>query len=256
MDNMIFTSEVCGVVLIAPFDKISRPPCSTIRFIVFLSLFFRCFSPFFLYHRTFLLTVPNNHAIKDALDLVGLPYKDKKLFSQYSLGMKQRLAIALAVMHDPELLILDEPINGLDPIGIAEVRSFIRELCDARGKTILISSHILSEISLLADDIGIIDHGALLEEESLAELEQKSSKHIRFTLSDTAQAARILERNFHENHFSIQDDHNLRLHNLELPVGKIVTAFVENGLEVSEAHTCEESLEDYFKRVTGGEGIA
>ena len=174
----------------------------------------------------------------------------------HSLGMKQRLAIALAVMHDPELLILDEPINGLDPIGIAEVRSFIRELCDARGKTILISSHILSEISLLADDIGIIDHGALLEEESLAELEQKSSKHIRFTLSDTAQAARILERNFHENHFSIQDDHNLRLHNLDLPVGKIVTAFVENGLEVSEAHTCEESLEDYFKRVTGGEGIA
>ena len=166
------------------------------------------------------------------------------------------LAIALAVMHDPELLILDEPINGLDPIGIAEVRSFIRELCDARGKTILISSHILSEISLLADDIGIIDHGALLEEESLAELEQKSSKHIRFTLSDTAQAARILERNFHENHFSIQDDYNLRLHNLDLPVGKIVTAFVENGLEVSEAHTCEESLEDYFKRVTGGEGIA
>ena len=118
--------------------------------------------------------VPNRHAIKDALDLVGLPYKDKKLFSQYSLGMKQRLAIALAVMHDPELLILDEPINGLDPIGIAEVRSFIRELCDARGKTILISSHILSEISLLADDVGIIDHGTLLEEESLAELEQKA----------------------------------------------------------------------------------
>ncbi len=92
--------------------------------------------------------------------------------------MKQRLAIALAVMHDPELLILDEPINGLDPIGIAEVRSFIRELCDARGKTILISSHILSEISLLADDIGIIDHGALLEEESLAELEQKKAVSI------------------------------------------------------------------------------
>ena len=111
---------------------------------------------------------------------------------------------------------MDEPINGLDPIGIAEVRSFIRELCDTRGKTILISSHILSEISLLADDIGIIDHGALLEEESLAELEQKSSKHIRFTLSDTAQAARILERNFHETHFSIQDDHNLRLHNMAI----------------------------------------
>ena len=200
--------------------------------------------------------VPNSHAIKDALDLVGLPYKDKKLFSQYSLGMKQRLAIALAIMHDPELLILDEPINGLDPIGIAEVRSFIRQLCDERGKTILISSHILSEISLLADDIGIIDHGALLEEESLVELEAKSSRHIHFAVSDAAQAARILERNFHDSHFTIQDDHNLRIQNLDLSVGEIVTAFVENGLVVSEAHTCEESLEDYFMRVTGGEGIA
>lgn len=200
--------------------------------------------------------VPNRHAIRDALELVGLPYQDKKLFSQYSLGMKQRLAIALAIMHDPELLILDEPINGLDPIGIAEVRSFIRRLCDEKGKTILISSHILSEIALLADDIGIIDHGVLLEEESLAQLEQNSSKHIRFIVSNTAQAARILERVFQESRFTIQDDHNLRLENLSLPVGKIVTAFVENGLEVSEAHTCEESLEDYFKRVTGGEGIA
>ena len=87
-------------------------------------------------------------------------------------------------------------------------------------------------------------------------LSGKMALQRRWVLSDTAQAARILERTFHENHFSIQDDHNLRLHNLDLPVGKIVTAFVENGLEVSEAHTCEESLEDYFKRVTGGEGIA
>lgn len=200
--------------------------------------------------------VPNRNAIKNALDLVGLPYKDKKLFSQYSLGMKQRLAIALAIMHDPELLILDEPINGLDPIGIAEVRSFIRNLCTERGKTILISSHILSEIALLADDIGIIDHGALLEEESLAELEAKSSRHIRFTVSSTTQAARILERNFHETQFIIQDDYKMRLHNLDISVGEIVTAFVENGLTVSEAYVCEESLEDYFKRVTGGEGIA
>lgn len=200
--------------------------------------------------------VPNRNAIKDALDLVGLPYKDKKLFSQYSLGMKQRLAIALAVMHDPELLILDEPINGLDPIGIAEVRSFIRDLCNERGKTILISSHILSEIALLADDIGIIDDGVLLEEESLAELEEKSSRHICFTVSATAQAARILERVFQENRFTIQDDHHIQVHNLELPIGKMITAFVENGLEVSQAVTSEESLEDYFRRVTGGEGIA
>lgn len=200
--------------------------------------------------------IPNRHAIRDALDLVSLPYKDKKLFSQYSLGMKQRLAIALAVMHDPELLILDEPINGLDPIGIAEVRSFIRELCDVKGKTILISSHILSEIALLADDIGIIDKGVLLEEETLAELEAKSSRHIRFTVSDTAQAARILEHTFREYHFTVLDDHRLQLGNMDLSVGRIVTAFVANGLEVSEAAAFEESLESYFKRVTGGEGIA
>ena len=199
---------------------------------------------------------PNANAIRDALGLVGLPYNDKKLFSQYSLGMKQRLAIALAVMHDPELLILDEPINGLDPIGIAEVRAFIRGLCDRFGKTVLISSHILSEIALLADDIGIIDRGVLLEEGSLAELERKSSRFVQFAVSDTAQAARILERTFNETRFSVQDDSRLRLNCLDLPVGKIVAAFVKNGLEVSEAHTCEESLEDYFKRVTGGEGIA
>ena len=198
----------------------------------------------------------NQNAIKSALDLVGLPYRDKKLFSQYSLGMKQRLAIALAVMHDPELLILDEPINGLDPIGIAEVRSFIRALCDERGKTILISSHILSEVALLADDIGIIDHGVLLEEESFAELEAKSSRYVRFTVSDTERAAEILRGVFRENQFTVQDDHILRMDSIKIPVAKIVSAFVQHGLEVSEATTVEESLEDYFKRVTGGEGIA
>lgn len=200
--------------------------------------------------------IPAKNAIKSALEVVGLPYNDKKLFSQYSLGMKQRLAIALAIMHDPELLILDEPINGLDPIGIAEVRDFIRELCDVRGKTILISSHILSEISLLADDIGIIDHGVLLEEESIAELEQKNSKYIHFVVSDAAQASRIIEKDFNTRNFAVENDHSLRIYDTDVSVSAINRSFIENGLEVSEAHTCEDSLEDYFKHVTGGEGIA
>ncbi len=89
--------------------------------------------------------------------------------------MKQRLGSPTTILHDPELLILDEPTNGLDPIGIAEVRNFIRDLCVERGKTIFISSHILSEISLLADDIGIIHNGVLLEESSLAELQKKTA---------------------------------------------------------------------------------
>ena len=200
--------------------------------------------------------VPNNHAIKDALDLVGLPYKDKKLFSQYSLGMKQRLAIALAVMHDPELLILDEPINGLDPIGIAEVRNFIKNLSVERGKTILISSHILSEISLLADDIGIIDHGVLLEESSMEDLEKKNRKYIQLQVSDVPKASLILERQFHVTDYAVQDEHNLRLYDTALDMAAINKALVVQDVAVISSQICNDTLEDYFKQITGGEGIA
>lgn len=203
-----------------------------------------------------LRNIKNANAIKEALELVGLPYRDKKLFSQYSLGMKQRLAIALAVMHNPSILILDEPINGLDPIGIAEVRSFIRELCDAQGKTILISSHILSEIALLADDIGIIDHGVLLVEESLTELENKNRHYIQFGVSDSKTAARILQNDLRIQNFKVCDQHILQVMDVNVPIALINRTFIQNGLEVSEAHMCEDTLEDYFKQVTGGEGIA
>lgn len=196
------------------------------------------------------------NAIHDALDLVGLPFRDKKLYSQYSLGMKQRLAIALSVMHDPALLILDEPINGLDPIGIAEIRAFIRALCDEKGKTVLISSHILSEIALLADDIGIIDQGRLLEEGSLKELEEKNHKFIHFSLSDAERAAALLTTQFKTQRFDVEDEHTLRLLDLTLPVPSINRCFVENGIDISEVRVCEATLEDYFKKVTGGVGIA
>lgn len=194
--------------------------------------------------------------IKEALNLVNLPYGDKKLFSQYSLGMKQRLAIALAIMHNPQVLILDEPINGLDPIGIAEVRSFIRELCDSYGKTIIISSHILSEISLLADDIGIIDRGVLLEEESLKELEEKNAKYIHFITSNAKKAAQVIESLFQTKNVKITDEYNLYLYDTVLPVAKINRTLIESGIGIKEVHLCEETLEDYFKKITGGEGIA
>ena len=194
--------------------------------------------------------------IKGALELVNLPYRDKKLFSQYSLGMKQRLAIALAIMHNPELLILDEPINGLDPIGIAEVRSFIKELCDERGKTILISSHILSEISLLADDVGIIDHGKLLEEESLEELEAKNTKFIHFLVSDARQAAQIILTEFNNKNMQVVDGNNLYLYDTTLPTDVINRLLFERGINIYQVHLCEDTLEDYFKKITGCEGIA
>lgn len=200
--------------------------------------------------------VPSRHAVKDALDLVGLPYRDKKLFSQYSLGMKQRLAIALAVMHDPELFILDEPTNGLDPIGIAEIRTFIRRLCDEVGKTVLLSSHILSEISLMADDIGIIDHGVLLEEESLSALESKNGRFIHLGISDAAQAARLLETVLHTGQFRIDDDKSIRIFDTSLSLSLLSETMVKGGVALYDLHLCENTLEDYFKRVTGGEGIA
>ncbi len=200
--------------------------------------------------------VPSRHAVKDALDLVGLPYRDKKLFSQYSLGMKQRLAIALAVMHDPEFFILDEPTNGLDPIGIAEIRTFIRRLCDEGGKTVLLSSHILSEISLMADDIGIIDHGVLLEEESLSALESKNGRFIHLGISDAAQAARLLETVLHTGQFRIDDDKSIRIFDTSLSLSLLSETMVKGGVALYDLHLCENTLEDYFKRVTGGEGIA
>jgi len=194
-------------------------------------------------------------AIKDALEIVGLPFGDKKLFSNYSMGMKQRLGIANAIIHDPELLILDEPTNGLDPIGIAELRAFFKTLCKERGKTILISSHILSEISLLADDIGIINDGVLLEEASLEHLEQKNSMFVHFIVSDAALAACVLEQQFHTTNFQISEN-NLRLYDTSLPVTEINRCLIENGIGIMDVHTYSDTLEDYFKKLTGGEGIA
>ncbi|WP_315115681.1 ABC transporter ATP-binding protein [uncultured Clostridium sp.] len=196
------------------------------------------------------------NAVEKALKVVGLPYKDKKLFGKYSLGMKQRLGIANAILHDPELLILDEPTNGLDPIGIAEVREFIKNLSATQGKTILISSHILSEISLLADDIGIIDRGVLLEESSMDELEKKNSKYILLQVSDVPKASLILEQQFKVKDYSVQDDHILRLYDTSLDMAAVNKALMMQDVAVAGSQLCNDTLEDYFKKITGGEGIA
>lgn len=197
-------------------------------------------------------------AVDSALRLVGLPCNDKKLFGNYSLGMKQRLGIANAVMHDPELLILDEPINGLDPIGIAEVREFLRNLSVKEGKTILISSHILSEIAMLVDDVGIMDHGVLLEESTMAELKTKSREYISFQVSDTAKAALLLERHFglQMGDYGIQDEALLHVYKTGLDTAAMIKVLLDNNVSVSSSYLCQDTLEDYFKKITGGEGIA
>lgn len=196
------------------------------------------------------------NAVKNALEVVGLPYKDKKLFGNYSLGMKQRLGIANAILHDPEVLILDEPTNGLDPIGIAEVRDFIKDLSVKKGKTILISSHILSEITLLADTVGIIDKGVLLEENSMEELNKKNRKYIILEVSDVSKAATILEKEFGITNYSVEDNNHIRIYSHGLDMAKINKSLVMNEISVISSQICNDSLEDYFKKITGGEGIA
>lgn len=194
--------------------------------------------------------------VKKALEVVGLPYADKKTFAKYSLGMKQRLGIANAIMHDPELLILDEPTNGLDPIGIAEVREFLKKLCEESNKTILISSHILSEIALLADDIGIIHKGVLLEEESMEELEKKTGSYFALQVSDALKTISILESRFKISDYSVLDNNVIHLFEESVNMSEINKAIIENGIDVLSSASCNKTLEDYFREITGGEGIA
>ena len=195
-------------------------------------------------------------AVKASLERVGLNYKDKKLFSEFSLGMKQRLGIAAAIIHDPEILILDEPINGLDPIGVAETRDFLRELSKDYGKTILLSSHILSEIELLADSIGIIHNGVLLEESSYEELRAKNAQYISVTAKPIQKVAHILENYFKTCNFRVVSEDTIQILEKEIQGREIVKVLAEQDIFVETIYKQDDTLEDYFKRITGGEGIA
>ena len=156
--------------------------------------------------------------------------------------MKQRLGIANAILHDPEVLILDEPTNGLDPIGIAEVRSFIKDLSVKKGKTILISSHILSEITLLADTVGIIDKGVLLEENSMEELNKKNRKYIMLEVSDVSKATIILEKEFGITNYSVEDNNHIRIYSHGTDIAKVNKSLVMSGISVISSQTCNDSL--------------
>lgn len=201
----------------------------------------------------------NKKSIDDALNLVCLHDSKYKKFKDYSLGMKQRLGIAAAIIHNPDILILDEPINGLDPMGIKEMRLLLKTLSHDYGITILISSHILSEIEHIADVIGVMDHGNLIEELSKEELENRLNKYVDFEVSDIQQASKILkEIGFRENiDFIIkktsEDELLLRLiNNLDLR-DKINEKFVNSNIKVSKLILCEENLEDFFTRIIGND---
>lgn len=193
-------------------------------------------------------------SVKKALELVNLPYKDKKLFSKYSLGMKQRLAIANAIMHNPEILVLDEPINGLDPIGIAEVRELLKKLKES-GSSILISSHILSELENVADRISIIDFGKMIEEINMKEWKNKQNSDIRVFVKEVDIAKKILFEIGIEEQNILEFSEGILIQNSQLSTTELNKVFVNNNIDLIGIVEDKTSLEDYFKKVTGGQGI-
>ena len=194
-------------------------------------------------------------AVRNALEIVGLDREKNKLFSDYSLGMKQRLGIAAAIMHEPELLILDEPINGLDPIGISEIRQFLCELSRTKGTTIFISSHVLSEIEQIADVIGVMNEGKLVEEVNMDELHKRKRKYISFKVSDSATASILIKKHCKIIDFETEEN-MLKVYDNTANVGELNKLLVENGIMVTGINACEENLEDYFSELIGGGGIA
>lgn len=201
---------------------------------------------------TRLMGLHKPNAIEEALEIVGLHRETRKTVGQFSLGMKQRLGIARAILHHPELLILDEPTNGLDPIGIKEIRRLIKALAEERKITILISSHILSEIEQLADHIGVIHRGRLLEEISFEELRKRNRKYLEFQVSDDNKAAMLLEKEFGIHDYEVHEDGHIRVYSHFGRQAGLNRIFVENGLEVSKIRMSEDRLEDYFVKLIGG----
>lgn len=194
--------------------------------------------------------------IKGALELVNLPYRDKKRYAQYSLGMKQRLAIALSVMHDPELLILDEPINGLDPEGIVEFRELLLQLNRERQTTILISSHILSELSTLATHYAFIEKGRVLESVSADRLREKCRECLELAVDDAARAARVLEEQLGTRDFEVLPHNKLRLYTFLDQPQTVNRCLLENGVGLISAQQRSSDLEDYFLSLIGGHHTA
>lgn len=194
-------------------------------------------------------------SIDKALNLVNLENEKCKKVKQFSLGMKQRLGIAMALMHEPEFIILDEPTNGLDPVGIQQIRALIKKLSVEKGTTVLISSHILSEIEQMADTIGIIDHGRLIEELSMDEVKRRNRHYVKMTVSDMSRTIPILEKELHITDFESINDKELKIYQIEANFEEVNRLLNKNGIGVSEISLNKGNLEEYFLKLTGGATI-
>lgn len=189
-------------------------------------------------------------AVEDALEMLELTADADRPVKNYSLGMKERLGIARAVLCRPELLILDEPTNGLDPAGMKQIRSLLKNLCAEYGVTIMISSHILSEIESIADTVGIIAKGRMIEEISMAAVEEMNLAYIELGITDVKRAAFVLSEKCGLNNFKIMEGGKIRIYDKKAVPGEVSRTLALNDVEVTEIGKKAENLEDYFLKLT------
>ncbi|MEI4800038.1 ABC transporter ATP-binding protein [Bacillus sp. FJAT-51639] len=194
-------------------------------------------------------------AIDRALDLVNLHNVDDKQVKDFSLGMKQRLGIARAITTKPELLILDEPINGLDPIGIKELRELFKMLCKEYGITLLVSSHILAEMEQMADTIGVIQNGKLIKEVSMKSINGQQAEYIEVTVQDAKRAAYLLENKLHLTNYKIMGENIIRIYDMSATQQAISKTLIMNDIAIESINKKNSSLEEYFLNLMNGEGI-
>lgn len=188
--------------------------------------------------------------IEEVIELVGLSNRINDKVSKYSLGMRQRLGIAQAIIHKPNLLILDEPTNGLDPEGIIELRNLLKKLAKEEKMAILISSHNLLELESFCTKVCIIQNGEIIEESSIKDLKKKmSNSTYHFEINDTKKVSKLLKD------IKIIDDHNFEIQINKEEVNKILSKLIDNKLEIYQVYLKNVSLEEVFIEKTGGNVI-
>ena len=203
-----------------------------------------------IYRRAYGIT--DSKCVDEVLQLMNLTDARDKLVKKYSLGMKQRLAIGIALLGNPDFLVLDEPMNGLDPTGIQEIRNLLERLNKERQITILISSHILGELSKISTKYGIIKNGCLIDEISVKELAAKCQHCLRIKVSDISKAVVVLEKELHTTNYETVDAEVLRIFDYVDNPGLVNSTLVKNDIVVLESGIYGETLEDYFNDKIGG----
>ena len=193
----------------------------------------------------------NTGSVENAMQMLNLTDAADQPVRNYSLGMKERLGIARAVMCKPELLILDEPTNGLDPAGMKQIRDLLKMLSSEYGITIMISSHILSEVESIADTVGIIHHGRMMKEIRMQDIEETNLNYVEISVTDEKKAAYVLAEMLKLHNFKVFDNGKIRIYDHSVSTQQLTKTLALNDVEVMGIGKKAETLEDYFLKLTG-----